>query len=273
MDHPDRYEIKLSKTLHGWSVIVYYDLRDAYSYKAWHKREQRTVGNIRSIGSLTDHLEGVALLTESEIADLHEVHLEKIPRRDVRQRIDTSGGRYHWLTLTMDFGLFSEVDKSDLFKVHTVMHEQGIVCDTSNKTLWRSEFKFRSYAIIFHELVHLQQDLTTGLGAWDWVHVEDEKMAQLRRASSQIVKNSELLSSPMIYGGRTEAIFEQEEFVRSSLEHIFGEFGKEFFQTVTIEGILEAEAVASTYIHLQASVFSELRRGAYISRPGRIPSC
>jgi hypothetical protein len=276
MDLAERYEIKLSNTLHGWNVEVYYDLRNAYSYKAWRKCEQRTVGNIRSIGFLIDHLEGVAVLTQSEIADLHEAYLKRIPNRDVRQKIDLSGGRYHWLTLTIDFGPFSEVNKSDLSKVLSVMWEHGIVCNTSGKVLWQNELAFRSYVIIFHELVHLQQDLTTGLGAWDWTHVEDEKLAQLRRASKGTVAAMESIQSPMFYGGRTEMIKEQEDFVRSSLECMFGEFGKEFFQTVTIESILEAEAVASTYVHLQASVFCDsdeehISRAQDAFHPARLP--
>jgi hypothetical protein len=257
MDPTDTYEIKLSHTLHSWNVEVCYDLRNSYSYKAWRKREQRNEGNIRSIGFLIDHLEGLAVLGESEIEDLHQAYLERIPKRDVRQRIDASGGRYHWLTLTIDFGPFAEVDKFDFYKVLTTLTKYGIVCDTTDRVLWQHELAFRSYVVIFHELVHLQQDLTTGLGAWDWAHVE-EKLPQLRHASKCTADGEECGRSKMLYGGRVETIEDQEKYVCASLEFMFGALGKELFQTVTIESILEAEAVASTYIHLQASVFADL---------------
>ena len=257
VDTRDTYRIALSATLHGWNAEVAYNLRNSYSYRAWRGRQRKAAENIRSIGALIDLLEGIAVLSEEEIAALHDAYLERIPRRDPRQRIDTSGGRYHWLTLSIDFGPFSEVDKADLLRVYTRMCERGIICNTTDKTLWKKELAFRSYVVVFHELVHLQQDLTTGLGAWDWIHIADEKIAQLRRASKCTAEAQDFGQFRMLDGGRTDPITEQEEIVCSSLMAMLGDFGTEYLSNVTIESILEAEAVASTYIHLQASTFAD----------------
>ena len=127
MDVPEYYEVELSDSIDGWRVVVYYSLRTAYGYKANRQGIQKVAQQIRSIGMLVDDLDGLAHLAPSEIEQLHEAYLARLPRRDLRRKIEPTLGRYHWLTLTIDFGPLALVEHTHILKVITVSLEKGLV--------------------------------------------------------------------------------------------------------------------------------------------------
>ena len=212
------FQLRLSGARSGWEITATYDLRTHYGFDAARGPERIVVEGLPSIGKLTDRLEGYARLSESEVEQLHAAYLDRIPKRDVRQRIDLTLGSYHWLSLTIDFGPMALIKNNNFLKVLNYNLRYGLVIDEAS-ALWVDDIDFRAYVIVFHEMVHRQQDLTTGLGSWDWTHAASEKMLDLEQASSlrKADANSDF-QRLMMYGGRTHKAEAHEAFVRSSLD-------------------------------------------------------
>ena len=140
--------------------------------------------------------------------------------------------------------------------------------------LWVDDVDFRRYAVVFHELIHLQQDMTTGLGAWDWIYMAPEKLFELRRSSDTVgAEPKEVRESHQIYGGRNSTSPNRDLFVQSSLTRILKDEHQFIFNFISIESILEAEAVSTTIFHLLASTFNEAdQRHTELSRDAYDPS-
>src|SRR5262249_6021450 len=113
----------------------------------------------------------------------------------------------------------------------------------------------RCHIIVFHEAVHLQQDLCTGLGAWDsrfFLHA-------VRAALTDSEWSPENCSGLMLYGGRLSANEMRESYVRDEIKIKSG-FGPEWevlFPNLTTESLLETEAAATTLFHLFNSQLSK----------------
>lgn len=97
----------------------------------------------------------MADLSADEIGAIHQAYLQRIPKRDVRQNIDLTLGKYHWLSLFVDFGPLAAVKNKHFLEVLSSNIEHGVIIDKDND-IWVDDEDFRAYTVLFHEFIHLQ---------------------------------------------------------------------------------------------------------------------
>ena len=248
-----QFLLELSRPKGDFSVVTTYSLRQQYGFRA-NRPGEAIVEQLRivSIGDLIDALRPFAALTENEIDTLHKAYLDHRPEVDIRQRIGLVPASYNWGMGSIDFGPFSGVRNSHMVKFLGTLGQFGVIIKTA-EPIWQDELDARRHIIVFHETVHLQQDLCTGLGAWDSQFFLDAARAELTNKNW----SPESCSHFMLYGGSLSENEYRESFVREEIEKAFGSRWDELFPNLTTESLLETEAVATTLLHLFDSELSQ----------------
>lgn len=256
MMNVDEYTLRPCNPRAPYSVNITYSNRAHYGFIAVvNGQVAKSQSGIPSIGMLHDAIVGLADLTEDEVDSLHQAYLERLPKRDVRQRMSLAPGSYNWISGSVDFGPFSGIKNGDIMRFLGTFAKHGLCVDTDDR-LWQDTSDARKHIIIFHELIHLQQDLCTGLGAWDSCFFAEAGRDALFGDESETTANL------LFYSGSLPANEQRDAFVAAEIEHIWKGDWETLFPELLTEHLLEAEAVATTLFHLFASVFSEADQAA-----------
>jgi hypothetical protein len=88
--------------------------------------------------------------------------------------------QYHWSTLFCRFSTAVPFDKS--FAVRTM------AALSRDRAIWEDDAQFRAAVALLHELTHLAQDLTTGLGHWDFMTHWTNDAALLQQAGLMLAR-------------------------------------------------------------------------------------
>src|SRR5688500_2340549 len=84
--------------------------------------------------------------------------------------------QYHWGTLFCRFSPNAPIARNTYIQI--------LAYTAAGVAPWRTDDEFRVTAALLHEIVHLAQDLTTGIGHWDYMSDSRSTHAMLRYASA-----------------------------------------------------------------------------------------
>ena len=160
---------------------------------------------------------------------------------------------YSWGTQTLWFSPFAAVTRRSPMLVLASIAAAGVGS-------WESEAEFRQTVSLLHELVHYAQDISTGVGHWDYVQRLKVHKSLLTRARNNIVLGERLIETDEARKNFTEAfgdsLYNAADLTRTArAETIKRELMKEptyhsgdgTEELLSIESILEAEAVLQVY--------------------------
>ncbi|MEK8049577.1 hypothetical protein AACH10_04935 [Ideonella sp. DXS22W] len=96
-------------------------------------------------------------------------------RFDIRS---PSLAQYHWSTLFCRFSPAAALPENFIFR--------AIAAIAQNAAPWNTEGEFRATVALLHELAHLAQDLSTGIGHWDFLVHASATRSRLDDAASMV---------------------------------------------------------------------------------------